>query len=115
MDAIKKQPGKPYLIFLDVNLPGLDPSKPADPGWFKEIGQDPLPGLPREHQGKICMVLCSNIAFHWTPKTAPAPMTVFSAHTNPNPDFPVEDSILEALVQAARLFQNVPREFPVKD
>lgn len=112
MDAIGKEPHKPYVIFIDVNLPGFDPAKPEYPSWYKEVSEETFPSVPNEQQRKVNLVLCTNVSFHYTPSSTAVPLTIFSAHEPLNPLFPIDTTIVESLVQATSLFQNVPREFP---
>jgi hypothetical protein len=111
VDAVKKEPGRPYVVFVDVNLPGAAPSNPEGPAWFREVGQETLPRLPVEQQRKINLLICTNVAFHYAP-TASVPLIFSSAHETLNPAFPVKQEFLEAIVQATQLFRNVPHEFP---
>jgi hypothetical protein len=84
------------------------------PAWYSEIGQQTLPALPVAHQRRFNMLLCTNITFHRSAGGVPPRTMYCSAHNILNPEFPIDPVVLEDIVEASRLFQNVPPEFPEK-
>lgn len=110
-DALKKKPGRPYVIFVDVNLPGPAGNEDCR-RWVREVGQETLPSIPLELLRTANVVLCTNVTFHRTPATIPESQTIFTSHVCLNPMFFVDRAILDALAEAVRLFGNVPQVFP---
>jgi hypothetical protein len=110
-NAAEKEPQKPYVVFLDVNLPS-PVGEAKTPAWYREVCQDTLPKLPIAYQRRVNMVLCTNIAFHRSGNQIPPRNTFFSAHDCSNPEFPADPAVLNAIAEATKLFGSVPHTFP---
>jgi hypothetical protein len=111
-DAALKEPKRPYVVFVDVNLPDTPISDGGGPEWYREVCEETLPKLPAAHQRRVNMVLLTNITFHRVGNQIPKGGAFFSAHACSSPQFPVDRTILDALAEATKLFQNLPRVFP---
>jgi hypothetical protein len=114
LDALKKDPGKPFVVFLDVNLPGVE-SADERPPWVREVAEETLPSLSGEQKGKLNLLLCTSIPFHYGRPDGPIPLTVITAHEPDRSTYPIRQEVLEALVSATQLFKNVPHAFPGKN
>ena len=112
VDALKKEPGRPFVVFLDVNLPGSDGPAEA-PSWIREIEEKTLPRLSRTERERMNLAIFTSIPFHYASPDGPIPSSIVTAHQpNHPPTFPIGQEVLESLIEATRLFMNVPRQFP---
>lgn len=46
LNAMKKAPGKPYVVFVDVNLPGSDPNIESPAGGSRRLAKRPFQAFP---------------------------------------------------------------------
>jgi hypothetical protein len=111
IEALKKAPGKPFVIFVDVNLPDNDPPAAASPSWHDEVHRS-LELLPAELRPRGNLVLVTNFPFHYAPQTVPGALGGVGSYLITDPALPVDVSILQELVRAAPLGMNVPADFP---
>ena len=114
LNALAKEPGMPFVVFIDVNLRGSTPSDGQT--WFREVSEMTLPTLSFADRRKANMIICTNIPFHYADPNGPIPTSVISAHQPSDPPlFSIEQQVLEDIVAATRLFKNVPHQFPGND
>jgi hypothetical protein len=111
INALKKQPGKPYVIFADVNLPDVAPAPAGSPSWHDEVHRS-LELLPADLRPRANLILVTNSPFHYTPQSVPWALGAVGSYLITDPAFPVDVAILQELVRAASLGINVPAEFP---
>jgi hypothetical protein len=112
VDAVDKSPNKPYVVFVDVNLPDSPEIGPGGPPWGYEVDQQTLSVLPVAQRRKLNLVLCTNITFHRSGPAHPHGIYFVGVHHCETPEFPIARDVLRTLEEATQLFQNVPHEFP---
>lgn len=113
--ALAKQPGKPFFIFIDVNLPPSEMKIADGNSWLDELAE-----------------MTKQLVLEYEPDTFPANAIFFCndpshysldvPHTNPGfwtyeipierPRFPIDPNIGIQVAQAALQRSNVPNEFP---
>ena len=112
MDALKKEPGRPFVVFLDVNLPGSDGPAEA-PSWIREIEEKTLPRLSRTERERMNLAIFTSIPFHYASPDSPIPSSIVTAHQpNHPPTFPIGQEVLESLIEATRLLECSAAVFP---
>ena len=114
--ANQKPIAKPYVIFIDLNLP---PSAGSvfEKAWFKDLKSGIERQLGEATPAKpdvFSMLVFTNHPFHYGPDDGPspqveAPLALFSMH----PKYPIERAALDLLYDAAANFGNIPHGFPI--
>jgi hypothetical protein len=108
---------KPYLVFIDVNLP---PSAGSvfEKAWFKETKTGIERALKEATPVKpdmFNMLVFTNHPFHYGPNDGASPQleepfALLSMH----PKYPIERALLDMIYEAAANFGNIPRGFPIR-
>jgi hypothetical protein len=107
---------KPYVIFIDLNLPPSAGSAFEKP-WFKDLksGIDRQLGEATPAKPDVFnMLVFTNHPFHYSPADEPSPqvdvpLALFSMHAK----HPIERAALDLVYHAAANFGNIPRGFPI--
>jgi hypothetical protein len=111
--AAKKRPGKPYAVFVEVNLPPHAGTSP--PSWISEARATVTRILRKSQRPEplFDLVLFTNIPHHYGAPGEPDPAQHFWGW-KPLPPMAsrVPEEIQAAIMQAMVQYGNIPKDFP---